>query len=792
MVVGSPTKLNLIPSGVMPVVYINQGDAGYDKEFLVYNGDSPYNVPAGVSATIRGKKADDYGVTEAAALTEGSNLVTVTITEQMVAAAGENLYELVFVDTDGLRIATSNMVWAVKKDALGGAAISESDLDYASQVMDQLQSVQAFKNQLDTTADGLAAETAARIAADGTLQTNINAEVAARTAADNTLQSNINTEASTRSAQDGVLQAQIDQLVAPTGSAPSAAEVENARIGADGVTYDTLGNAIRTQLNKKVDKAGYKEVNELNSTFFTIGDNRYNVNDTEDGVQINQDTDGTHAQSGFSTSGYIYVGDLTTVKFLRLNAAGTAYISDSAYYMLFDANRQKITNRNVGATADVSSATWMRVSNSTQYKASFMVVDNAITVETYIPYEFTFNYLTNDIQNKVDKNGTAQVNEQNTTFFSIGTNKFDPSTATDGVQLNQASDGVHEQSGFTTTDYIDVSELDSITFYRRNAAGTAFVTEASYYMLYNANKLRMTSRLLAATVDVSEAAYIRISLSTSNKPTFMVVDSGVVPTDYIPFKYVFDYSDTIKDVVVYPNDHILAKLVANEGKNIYFAEGDYDIIAIYEDYYGADFFTNYTNYSSDMLCRGLPVYRNTKMTFSPNARFTCHYTGANANVRQNFSAFAFENEVTFDGLWIEASGIRNVIHDDFDGGYVGKTVIKNCHIKHDYIIIAGGFGLHELTEIYNNYFERTDTTTQVFDISYHNYASANAQSELIVKDNYFSKGVSIRYYGASTLISDCLISNNSMANDIEYRAENSSATIENVRVLAWNNLIRNT
>lgn len=230
MIVGSPTKLNLVPSGVMPVVYINQDDAGYDKEFLVYNGDSPYNVPAGVSATIRGKKADGYGVTEAAALTEGSNLVTVTITEQMVAAAGENLYELVFVDTNDLRVASINMVWAVKKDALGDAVISESDLDYATQVMDQLQSVQAFKNQMDANTSGLAAETAARIAADDTLQTHIN------------------TEAQTRAAQDTNLQQQINQLVAPSGEAPSAAEVENARIGANGLTYSTLGDAIRGQI----------------------------------------------------------------------------------------------------------------------------------------------------------------------------------------------------------------------------------------------------------------------------------------------------------------------------------------------------------------------------------------------------------------------------------------------------------------------------------------------------------------------------------------------------------------
>lgn len=242
MIVGTPTKLNLIPSGVMPVVYINQGDAGYDKEFLIYNGDTPYNVPSGVSATIRGTKADNYGVTEAAEVTTGSNLVTVTITEQMVAAAGANLYELVFVDTDGLRIATINMVWAVKADALGDAVISDSDLDYATTVMNQLQSVQAFKIQLDANTNGLATEKAARVAAD-------NAEATARVAADNTLQSNVNSERSARITTDNSLQSQINQLVAPTGSAPSAAEVQNARIGANGTTYDTLGNSIRTQVN---------------------------------------------------------------------------------------------------------------------------------------------------------------------------------------------------------------------------------------------------------------------------------------------------------------------------------------------------------------------------------------------------------------------------------------------------------------------------------------------------------------------------------------------------------------
>ena len=68
--------------------------------------------------------------------------------------------------------------------------------------------------------------------------------------ANNILQGNINSEAATRASVDSNLQSQINQIIAPSGEAPSAAEVENARIGADGVTYDTLGDAIRTNDNK--------------------------------------------------------------------------------------------------------------------------------------------------------------------------------------------------------------------------------------------------------------------------------------------------------------------------------------------------------------------------------------------------------------------------------------------------------------------------------------------------------------------------------------------------------------
>lgn len=62
-------------------------------------------------------------------------------------------------------------------------------------------------------------------------------------------------EISDRSAEDTRLQSEIDQLIAPTGTAPNAAEIENARIGQDGVTYSTLGTAIRTQFTNLINKS---------------------------------------------------------------------------------------------------------------------------------------------------------------------------------------------------------------------------------------------------------------------------------------------------------------------------------------------------------------------------------------------------------------------------------------------------------------------------------------------------------------------------------------------------------
>lgn len=152
MNIGIETILNMIPGGVMPIVYVNQYDTGYQKKFRLFNGAMPFNIAFNQSVTIRGTKGDGHGIVNSVESTVGSNIVSVTITEQMTAVKGaKNIYELRVVDNDGLVIGTANFIMAVEKAALDDdTIISDSDLSYANDVYDNLQSVQAYKNQLDT------------------------------------------------------------------------------------------------------------------------------------------------------------------------------------------------------------------------------------------------------------------------------------------------------------------------------------------------------------------------------------------------------------------------------------------------------------------------------------------------------------------------------------------------------------------------------------------------------------------------------------------------------------------
>lgn len=121
--------------------------------------------------------------------------------------------------------------------------VGSDDVSYKQPLSDVAQ--KTIENYAGSTLAG--STQSVKGAIDG-LKSSATADKAELNASINEVASDLASESSTRASQDTNLQAQINQLVAPTGTAPNPAEIENARIGADNITYTTLGDAIRTQV----------------------------------------------------------------------------------------------------------------------------------------------------------------------------------------------------------------------------------------------------------------------------------------------------------------------------------------------------------------------------------------------------------------------------------------------------------------------------------------------------------------------------------------------------------------
>lgn len=210
------TRLSMTPSGVPPVIYMSQNDIGRPIGFICDADLSDYSV------VLEGTRTDGTPIT--VAVTVDGNICAFETTATMTNKADVYIAQIVVTNASGKHISSIPIKCVVVL-----AAMDENS--------EGIEEDAPLYQQYTGTVQSLIAD----------IRTQLNAETAARQAADNQLQSNINAEASTRATQDASLQSQINQLIAPSGEAPSAAEVENARVGADGTVYPTLGDAIRTQ-----------------------------------------------------------------------------------------------------------------------------------------------------------------------------------------------------------------------------------------------------------------------------------------------------------------------------------------------------------------------------------------------------------------------------------------------------------------------------------------------------------------------------------------------------------------
>lgn len=260
-------NLNLIPGKSAPVVvHLSQGNVGNTVQFYLYDGDNPY-YPTNVSIAVHGVRADGsvfgpYNVST----TSSSNLVSFNIVTAMTSVNGAAIGELVLTDSNQNQIGSANFGMLVEAAPYSSSVTYEDDLSIYRRILAYVQSIHAE------------------------------------------LRNDINTEQVTRAAADNNLQTQINQIIAPSGEAPSAAEVQNARIGVDGTVYDTLGSAIRGQITDL--KSDIEKESSDIGVVFVLGTNILNPAEIEPGRITALDSNVSHSgtyDTDYRTTGFMPV-----------------------------------------------------------------------------------------------------------------------------------------------------------------------------------------------------------------------------------------------------------------------------------------------------------------------------------------------------------------------------------------------------------------------------------------------------------------------------------------------------
>ena len=153
-------KLNLIPTGPMPVCHASQYDTGRKIGLDIYNGLQPY-ILTDEQIELDVRKSDGRIVTLDVPITAKSNTVVFSTTEQMCAVAGSNLCELKITKNEEV-IHSLNFAMEIERSPMENGLQSESEINNLERqvhdiVVEELGDNGAEETGYDNTESGLTA-----------------------------------------------------------------------------------------------------------------------------------------------------------------------------------------------------------------------------------------------------------------------------------------------------------------------------------------------------------------------------------------------------------------------------------------------------------------------------------------------------------------------------------------------------------------------------------------------------------------------------------------------------------
>lgn len=542
----------------------------------------------------------------------------------------------------------------------------------------------------------------------------------------------------------------IDQAIVPSGGAPSAAEVTDARIGTDGTTYNTLGKAIRTQITKSIKSS--------NLGVFLEGQNPQ-IHNLDELFDSNVYAYGGSGLENNAIIGYpkkFHKGfTLIVVSYYQDSTGGTTQIA-------VDLMSGEIASR---AHNGVKWSDW------TYEKSAYdSVYDNNV-----FPSYFNYDSLLNAV---LDFNTGNLISNQYTTGYSV--TDYIPAKYGEIVSIAYSSGA----------DLCVGCLYDSNKrFLRPVWVGDTLVAPNGEYRTWNkewsfivSDKNAAYFRYNVVRKDVYRQEKQFVNIINNNFRLNMVKLLKDEKTYYVGsglhghnnFQTIREASEYIKDNNIF-------------GATVYVNAGVYDLTVELADKIGPSYDGNRYNH-------GILLGYNTHWIFSDGSYLKFNYDGSNVDVANLYSPLVICGSCTLENLNIEVRNCQYCVHDDWyvrDSNWIVKYI--NCVMKHNGntvgsydapICIGGGLLPNEIVQIEGGKY--TCQPAFNYPISYHSlYQSSSTiyPSRLIFKDIWMSGGIRLQDAPYNSNHVETIITNCSMGT--EYGGTHTFFDI-----IDWNNIIR--
>ena len=628
---------------------------------------------------------------------------------------------------------------------------------------------------------------------DATTRSQMAAEIAARTAADNLMTS------------------RIDQIVSPTGEAPNAAEITDARTGNDGTIYTNLGTAIRTQVSDLKNAL----TNVATSVTIRNGTNANPANAT----QVSAD------------SIYPFLDETSITLFIKRPVSGTGY-----YYVILlttysvasgkpennTANRIVIEQRSNGSFVTFSKKDFAEGTKGFSFNlgekdASDVTQTRRIT--DFNPGDIAFvrdyAYLGGVEQNISDVQTELQseLNTTNTILTQLESN-FDDAIESN---VNYLAD-LTPETGFiysrntgnkSANQYGEVFEpilvREGKTYYYRNiyAYFSVYVTGNTVIPLSEDS-----TASLSGSYTPNADGEIRITKHVDDNTDTLFTDSeNLYTSGEFNSYFTANNLDTNYTVYVGANREYtrlrdgIADAIQHKNAVVYVDAGTYDLC---------------TEFASEITANqagvkfGVGLGNGVHVIFESGAKVVANYTGGVQNITSYFNPFYPTGDgcFTLENADIDVKNTRYCVHDEWSG-HTNPRKVKyiNCKMQMDNTsavinwypqCIGGGNGASDYISIENCYFKSKFFETYVGGVvSYHNNNSGTGsmKSDVHMSNCYLADKGTFRctYSGQATAVSSAYVNNCSLgANPIIGQEQSGGTAPENYELITWMNEIRNS